>query len=92
MKRHFWLDRALLIVGIVLLAAYAGIRLNGFLHSRARLRAFEVRKTAKTESGGKRLTSSLPVDFSLWDSKRIEEYKRFRCERCFAKVSASSPR
>jgi hypothetical protein len=35
MKRHFWLDRALLIVGIVLLAVYVGIRLDGFLHSRA---------------------------------------------------------
>lgn len=77
MKRHFWLDRALLIVGIALLAIYAGIRVDGSLHSRARLRAFEERKADRAESGKKQLLmSSRPVDFSLWDSKRIEEYKQ----------------
>ena len=76
MKRHFWLDRALLIVGIVLLAAFIGIRVDGYLHSRAGLRAFEVHKAGRAESGAKRLTSTMPVDFSLWDSNRIGEYKQ----------------
>jgi sortase A len=80
MKRHFWLDRALLIVGVALLAIYAGIRVDGFVHSRARLRAFEERKEEqrvnRTESGKKQLVSNRPVDFSLWDSKRIDEYKQ----------------
>lgn len=76
MKRYFWLDRALLIAGVVLLVIYAGIRVDGFLHSRARLRAFEERKAEKAESGKKQLMSNRPVDFTLWDSKRIEEYKQ----------------
>ena len=76
MKRYFWLDRALLVVGVVLLAIYVGIRADGILHSRARLRAFEVQKAAKTEPGKKQLAGNTPVDFSLWDSKRIEEYKQ----------------
>src|SRR5215469_2457273 len=76
MKRYFWLDRALLVVGVVLLAIYVGIRADGILHSRARLRAFEVQKAARTEPSKKQSAGNTPVDFSLWDSKRVEEYKQ----------------
>jgi sortase A len=34
MKPRFWLDRLLLLVGVALLAAYIGMRVDGFIHSR----------------------------------------------------------
>jgi sortase A len=60
MKSFFWLDRLLLIIGACLLVVYVGIRLDGFIHSRAQLQAFQQHK----------------VDFSLWSSKRVEQYQQ----------------
>lgn len=60
MKPFFWLDRLLLSVGAGLLVIYVGIRVDGFIHSRAELRAFQHHK----------------VDFSLWSSKRVEQYQQ----------------
>ena len=70
MKRPFWLDRVLLLVGGVLLAVYAGIRIDAFIHSRVQLHAFHARqvRTAAANSNGS------AIDFSLWSPKRIEEY------------------
>jgi sortase A len=60
MKPFFWLDRLFLIIGASLLVVYVGIRADGFIHSRAQLRAFQHHK----------------VDFSLWSSRRVEQYQQ----------------
>jgi sortase A len=76
MKPLFWLDRSLLIVGAVCLAAYVGIRVDGSLHSRADLRAFRAHARGdRTELGKNQLSSGSAIDFSLWSPKRIEDYQ-----------------
>lgn len=69
MKSLFWLDRVLLIVGVVFIAAYVGIRVDSLIHSRAELRAFQQQKQ-EGKAGNAR------VDFSLWSPKRLEEYQQ----------------
>jgi sortase A len=73
MKPRFWLDRVFLVLGVVLLAVYVGIRVDGYVHSRASLRASE----ASARAGlGRNQSGSSVVDFGLWSPKRIEEYKQ----------------
>ncbi|HWC16646.1 MAG TPA: class D sortase [Terriglobales bacterium] len=71
-KPRFWLDRALLLIGGVLLAVYAVSRVDAFIHSRAQLRAFHSQGSA----GGREVAkpNGSAVDFSLWSEKRIKEY------------------
>jgi len=73
MKPRFWLDRVLLVVGVSFLAVYQGIRVDGYIHSRASLRANAA--GAPAGLGGARSGSSA-VDFGLWSPKRIEQYKQ----------------
>jgi sortase A len=76
MKSLFWLDRFFLIVGAVCLSVYVGIRVDGFVHSRADLRAFRSHDRGdRTESGKSQPPNGSAVDFSLWSPKRIEEYQ-----------------
>jgi sortase A len=42
MKARFWLDRLLLLVGAALLAVYVGIRVDGYIYSRAHQRVSSV--------------------------------------------------
>jgi len=72
MKSLFWLDRLLLVAGAVLLAAYVGIRVDGLIHSRAELRAFQNHE--RGFDPGTNQSGTPAADFTLWSEKRIEEY------------------
>jgi len=77
MKPRFWLDRLLLIFGVGLLAAYVGVRVDGFFHSHADLRIFRQHEaSARTEFGKNELPRGSRVDFGLWSPKRIAEYQK----------------
>jgi sortase A len=77
MKPRFWLDRLLLIAGALLLAVYAGIRVDGFIHSRAQLRAFQAHEVGGRAAPGKsHLPNGSTVEFSLGSPERVEEYQQ----------------
>ena len=64
------LESVLLVIGLSLLALFFAFRIQGVVASRAALQKFEeISKTVPQD------TASLP-DFTLWDEKRINEYKQ----------------
>jgi sortase A len=72
--RH--LERALLVLGLVLLAAYAVARLHSEISVHLALRSFDAERKQKRlqaqESAKSRTGES--VDFSLWSDKRVQAY------------------
>jgi len=65
------LEAVLLIIGLALLAIFFSFRIHSAVASRAALQRFEEISRTPPQQGG---ASSEP-DFSLWDEKRIHEYK-----------------
>ncbi len=72
-----FLDRALLLVGLTLLAIYGAVRIYSGVSSRAALQKFAAAGSkaggpgapdAKSAAGG--------VDFSLWSDKRVAAYRK----------------
>ena len=73
-----WIQRLLLIIGLLLIGIYGGAHIHRAIMSRAEVRRFEDLQ-AKREAGKSEnllSTSGLKVDFKLWSQKRIEEYER----------------
>lgn len=73
MNKSAWLRRFLLVAGLGLLAVYAGIRMDGVLHSRARLKAFDQQRTQPKPRH--RLPDPSAVDFSRWSPGRVRGYQ-----------------
>ena len=71
------LESMLLISALLLLGIYIAARVHGTIESRAELQKFkEPVRSSKNTSAGSVVASQLKADFSLWSSKRIEEYER----------------
>ncbi len=82
MRRMGLLERLLLALGFLLIAAWAGIRVHGGLSERAELRKFETARRAVRsgpfETVPAKLTAlpaRLPADTTLWSEKRIKAYE-----------------
>ncbi len=76
MKPMVWLERFLLVIGIVLLAVYSTVRVDGWVQSRAALRSFEQQKL-DGQSGQAtlpELSSNAISDFRLWSRTRMRLY------------------
>lgn len=73
-------ERVFLAVGLTLLAIWAGARLHGSIASRAAMQRFHA-NTAAGLGAGNRVsawdgsTPNTPVDFTLWNPKRVAAYK-----------------
>jgi sortase A len=73
-----WIQRLLLIVGLLLIGIYVGAHIHRAIMSRSDVRRFED-FTAKSRVDGPShvlSTSGLKVDYALWSDKRIEAYER----------------
>jgi len=71
------IERALMALGLALLAVYVAVRTDGALLARARVLSFEAsRKSLSVTRGGTGPQNASPVDFSLWSEKRIDSYKQ----------------
>lgn len=69
------LERLLLVLGLLMLGIYTGVRIHGIVLSRAEVERFEGQKSV---AGGKQAGSGLVAetpDFSLWAEKRIKDYQ-----------------
>jgi sortase A len=73
-----WIERGLLVSGLVLLLAYGAPRLEGFFSSRAALQRFsaasEVSTPASDDDGEK--IAPPGTDFSLWEAHRVRAYRQ----------------
>lgn len=73
-------EKALFVLGIVLLGACVGLYVGGRLYARMAVKKFSqsVAKTVPTTSGPESAPKSeaTPVDFSLWSEKRIHAYEQ----------------
>src|SRR6516164_752279 len=67
--------RALLLVGLIFLAVYAGYRIQGVVLSRLAVQSFETaaRKVPISDNPRKSGTAS-QTDFSVWPEPRIQSY------------------
>ncbi len=80
---RIWIERALLAVGIVLLAVYGAARLESVLSSRAALNRFKALESPASLASPPKLASPevetefgpSEVDFGLWDERRVQAYK-----------------
>ena len=72
-----WIQRLLLIIGLLLIGIYVGAHIHRAIMSRAEVRRFEnlQAKPDVGKSDNLPSASGLKVDFSLWSQKRIEEYE-----------------
>jgi sortase A len=71
------LELLLLISGLLLLGVYIAARIHGTLGSQAELQNFREKVGSSTQGSGSSVArTQLKPDFSLWSSKRIEEYER----------------
>lgn len=72
-----WLNRVVFVLGLSLLAAYTGVRIDSTLESRAMLDAFERQKPASPAYAQRipRLTSK-PTGVSLWSAERVASYRK----------------
>jgi sortase A len=77
-----WLQRLLLIFGLLLIGIYVGAHIHRAIMSRAELRRFEdLRAELRAEKPeGLLSVSGLKVDFNLWSQKRIDAYERSLAE------------
>ena len=62
------LVKILRILGLILIGFYVFARIHGFLWNYAAIEA-------QTQTSQQETNSGTPVDFSLWDTKRIQAYK-----------------
>jgi sortase A len=72
-----WIQRLLLIIGLLLIGIYVGAHIHRAIMSHAGVKRFEDLQ-AKRDAGKSENSlsaSGLRVDFSLWSQKRIEEYE-----------------
>jgi len=69
------IERVLLLAGLILLAVYAGFRIQGTLLSRVAVQTFETaaRKVPISENLSKGGGAS-QIDFSVWSESRIQSY------------------
>jgi sortase A len=77
-----WIQRLLLIVGLLLIGIYVGAHIHRAIMSRSDVRRFED-FTAKSRVDGPShvlSASGLKVDYALWSDKRIEAYERSLAE------------
>ncbi len=77
MKRTVWPERFLLVIGIVLLASYAAVRVDSWVQSRAALRRFEQQKLdgRSGQATGPEVSSDVITDFRLWSRTRMRLYQ-----------------
>lgn len=81
-KLWVWIERAFLICGVVLLAIYGAVRIEGTLRSRAAVKALDADSTAIVAGPDISEGPTSPeVDFSLWDHHRAKAYKQSLGER-----------
>jgi sortase A len=71
------IERALLLAGLILLAAYVGSRIQGIVLSRVAVQTFETaaRKVPISDNLSKSRASS-QSDFSVWSESRIQSYRQ----------------
>lgn len=80
-KLLVWIERALLMCGIALLAVYASVRIESILTSRAAVKAFDADSTAIV--AGRDISegpASQEVEFSPGDGHRVQTYKQSLAE------------
>lgn len=72
-----WVQRLLLIFGLLLIGIYVGAHIHRAIMSRVELRRFEdLRAEPRVDKvEGVLSVSGLKVDFALWSQKRIEAYE-----------------
>jgi sortase A len=76
------IERALMVLGLGLLAVYVAMRTDGALLARARILSFEAsRKSLSIPLGQSGRQNVSPVDFTLWSEKRIDSYKQSLVQR-----------
>jgi sortase A len=68
------IERTFLYIGLILLCAYAGMRLYGYVASRTVIAAFSHAPPAASHRGGDVGAGAAGVDTSLWSDKRIHAY------------------
>ena len=69
-------ERVFLLLGMVLVCVYAGMRLYSFAGSRAAIAAFRFGAPQSTAPYAKSEAAEIPgIDTSLWSAKRIGAYK-----------------
>jgi sortase A len=79
-RRHvalLWIERVLLVAGVVLLSVYAAARIDGWVSSGAALDEMDRARTgqaADSVAGGAPLPEKEDVDFSLWSRQRIRAF------------------
>lgn len=71
------IERALLFAGLILLALYAGLRIQGAVLSRVAVQTFE-RTARKVPISGNLNKSSgaFQIDFSTWSESRLQSYRQ----------------
>lgn len=82
------IERALLALGVVLLAIYVGVRMQSTVLAWLAVRSFEVSTTTSpiSEKPDRKL-GSLRVNFSLWSQPRINAYKRSLAQHFLAPLA-----
>jgi sortase A len=101
MRALGWIQRLLLVVGLLLLGIYVGAHIHRTIMSRVEVRRFEDIK-AKPDADKADIVlslSGLKVSFDLWSEKRIEAYEHSLMEHFdpplailhIAKVSLEAP-
>lgn len=78
-----WIQRLLLITGLLLIGIYVGAHIHKAIMSRVEVRRFEDLRTepAVGKPGAVLANVGLKVDFNLWSQKRVEAYQRSLAER-----------
>lgn len=69
------LERALMVLGVLMLALYVAARIHGAVLARAELHSFKMGQLAlATHDPGNTATAG-PPDFTLWSAQRIRDYE-----------------
>jgi len=76
MRTLSWIQRSLLVIGLLLLGIYVGAQIHRAIMSRAEVKRFEdLQAKPDTDQADIVLSlSGLNVSFDLWSPKRIEAY------------------
>lgn len=72
-----WVERSLLVMGVILLAFYAAAHIDGWITSRAALHQLDMSRAGKgldSVAGEEPLPGKDDVDFSLWSQQRIRAF------------------
>lgn len=69
------LERLLLIVGLVVLGFYVGVRVHGIVLARSEIQRFQNQRAIVRQPGAAAEVESASPDFSLWSEKRIKDYE-----------------